>query len=58
MQAYEHGLINKLRGILYDRVIRITKLHSVVINKFKSQQFTEESKGIINKMENKIQLSR
>ena len=52
MQAYaEHELINKLPGILSVEVIRITKLHSVVINKFKNQQYAEESKEIIiNKM--------
>ena len=52
MQAYaEHELINKLPGILSIEVVRVTNLHSVVINKFKSQKHAEESKDIIiNKM--------
>ena len=52
MHAYaEHELINKLPGILSVEVIRITKLHSVVINKFESQELAEKSKDIIiNKM--------
>ncbi len=52
MQAYaEHELINKLPGILSIEVVRVTNLHSVVINKFQSQQHAEESKDIIiNKM--------
>ena len=52
MQAYaEHELINKLPGILSIEVLRVTNLHSVVINKFKSQKNAEESKDIIiNKM--------
>ena len=52
MQAYaEHELINKLPGILSIEVIRVTNLHSVVINKFQSQKHAEESKDIIiNKM--------
>ena len=48
MQAYaEHELINKLPGILSIEVVRVTNLHSVVINKFQSQQHAEESKDII-----------
>ena len=52
MQAYaEHELINKLPGILSIEVVKVTKLHSVVINKFQSQKHAEESKDIIiNKM--------
>ena len=52
MQAYaEHELINKLPGILSIEVLRVTNLHSVVINKFESQKHAEESKDvIINKM--------
>ena len=52
MQAYaEHELINKLPGILSIEVVRVTNLHSVVINKFESQKHAEESKDIIiNKM--------
>ena len=52
MQAYaEHELINKLPGILSIEVLRVTNLHSVVINKFESQKLAEESKDIIiNKM--------
>ena len=37
MQAYaEHELIKKLPGILSIEVLKVTNLHSVVINKFKS----------------------
>ena len=52
MQAYaEHELINKLPGILSIEVVRVTNLHSVVINKSQSQKHAEESKDIIiNKM--------
>ena len=52
MQAYaEHELINKLPGILSIEVLKVTNLHSVVINKFESQKHAEESKDIIiNKM--------
>ena len=52
MQAYaEHELINKLPGILSIEVVRVTNLHSVVINKFQSQKHAEDSKDvIINKM--------
>ncbi len=52
MQAYaEHELINKLPGILSIEVVRVTNLHSVVVNKFQSQKHAEESKDIIiNKM--------
>ncbi len=52
MHAYaEHELINKLPGILSVEVLRVTKLHSVVINKFESQKLAEMSKEvIINKM--------
>ena len=47
----EHELINKLPGILSVEVVRITNLHSVVINKFESQNLADESKEIIiNKM--------
>ena len=52
MQAYaEHELIKKLPGILSIEVLKVTNLHSVVINKFQSQKHAEESKDIIiNKM--------
>lgn len=52
MHAYaEHELINKLEGILSVETVRISKLHSVVINKFDSQESAEQSKElIINKM--------
>ena len=52
MQAYaQHELINKLPGILSIEVLRVTNLHSVVINKFESQKHAEDSKDvIINKM--------
>jgi MinD-like ATPase involved in chromosome partitioning or flagellar assembly len=52
MQAYaEHELINKLPGIMSIEVVRVTNLHSVVINKFQSQKHADESKDIIiNKM--------
>ena len=52
MQAYaEHELINKLPGILSIEVVKVTSLHSVVINKFQSQKHADESKDIIiNKM--------
>ena len=52
MQAYaEHELINKLPGILSIEVLKVTNLHSVVINKFESQKHAEDSKDIIiNKM--------
>ena len=52
MHAYaEHELINKLPGILSVEVLRVTDLHSVVINKFESQKHAEDSKEvIINKM--------
>ena len=52
MQAFaEHELINKLPGILSVEVLRVTKLHSLVINKFESKDYAEQSKEIIiNKM--------
>jgi hypothetical protein len=52
MHAFaEHELINKLPGILSVEVLRVTKLHSLVINKFESKAHAEESKDIIiNKM--------
>jgi|TARA_Y100000813_G_C23905293_1_gene231599 hypothetical protein len=52
MQAFaEHELINKLPGILSVEVLRVTKLHSLVINKFESKDYAEKSKEIIiNKM--------
>jgi len=40
----EYELINKLQGIISVEVIRVTKLHSVVINKFESQTHANESK--------------
>ena len=52
MHAFaEHELINKLPGILSVEVLRVTKLHSLVINKFESKDYAEQSKEIIiNKM--------
>ena len=52
MHAFaEHELINKLPGILSVENVRISKLHSIVINKFDSQESAEKSKEIIiNKM--------
>ena len=52
MHAFaEHELINKLPGILSVENVRISKLHSFVINKFDSQESAEKSKDIIiNKM--------
>ena len=52
MHAFaEHELINKLPGILSVENVRISKLHSIVINKFDSQESAEKSKVIIiNKM--------
>ena len=52
MHAFaEHELINKLPGILSVENVRISKLHSIVINKFDSQESAEKSKDIIiNKM--------
>ena len=50
MQAFaEHELINKLPGILSVEVLRVTKLHSLVINKFESKDYAEKSKEIIMK---------
>ena len=52
MHAFaEHELINKLPGILSVENVRISNLHSIVINKFDSQESAEKSKDIIiNKM--------
>ena len=52
MHAFaEHELINKLPGILSVEVLRVTNLHSLVINKFESKGRFEQSKEIIiNKM--------
>ena len=52
MHAFaEHELINKLPGILSVEVLRVTNLHSLVINKFESKDHAEQSKEIIiNKM--------
>ena len=52
MHAFaEHELINKLPGILSVENVRISQLHSIVINKFYSQESSEKSKEIIiNKM--------
>ena len=48
MHAYaEHELINKLEGILSVETVRISKLHSIVINKFDSQESAEQSKALI-----------
>ena len=47
----EHELINKLPGILSVEVVRISQIHSIVINKFESKESAEKSKEIIiNKM--------
>ena len=38
MHAFaEHELINKLPGILSVEVVRISQIHSIVINKFESK---------------------
>ncbi len=52
MHAFaEHELINKLPGILSVENVRISQLHSIVINKFDTQESAEKSKEIIiNKM--------
>ena len=52
MHAFaEYELLDKLQGILSIEVVRITKLHSIVINKFESKKYADESKEIIiNKM--------
>ncbi len=52
MHAFaEYELLDKLQGILSIEVVRITKLHSIVINKFESKKHADESKEIIiNKM--------
>ena len=52
MHAFaEHEIINQLPGILSIEVVRITNLHSIVINKFGSKDSAEKSKElIINKM--------
>ena len=52
MHAFaEHELINKLPGILSVEVVRISQIHSIVINKFESKESAEKSKEIIiNKM--------
>ena len=50
MHAYaKHELINKLSGILTIEVVKITNLHSVVINKFESKEQAERSKELIIK---------
>ncbi len=47
----KHELINVLQGIISIEVIRITELHSVVINKFDSEESAEKSKElVINKL--------
>ena len=47
----KHELINVLQGIISIEVIRITELHSVVINKFDSKESAEKSKElVINKL--------
>ena len=48
MHAFaEYELLDKLSGILSIEVVRITKLHSIVINKFESKKHADESKEII-----------
>ena len=47
----KHELINVLQGIISIEVIRVTELHSVVINKFDSKESAEKSKElVINKL--------
>ena len=47
----KHELINVLPGILSIEVVRITDLHSIVINKFDSKESAEKSKElVINKL--------
>ncbi|MAH78828.1 MAG: hypothetical protein CMN00_02280 [Rickettsiales bacterium] len=52
MHAYaEYELIKKLPGIISIEVVRVSELHSIVINKFESKELAEKSKEIIiNKM--------
>lgn len=48
MHAFaEYELINKLPGILSIENVRVSRLHSVVINKFDSKESAEKSKDII-----------
>ncbi len=48
MQALaKHEMIEMLPGILTIEVIRITELHSIVVNKFESRDLAEKSKEII-----------
>ena len=47
----KHELINILYGIISIEVVRITELHSIVINKFNSKECAEKSKElVINKL--------
>ena len=47
----KHELINVLQGVISIEVIRVTELHSVVINKFDSKESAEKSKElVINKL--------
>ena len=47
----KHELINVLPGILSIEVVRITDLHSIVVNKFDSKESAEKSKElVINKL--------
>ena len=47
----KHELINVLPGILSIEVVRITDLHSIVVNKFDPKESAEKSKElVINKL--------
>ena len=53
----KHELINVLQGIISIEVIRITELHSVVINKFDSKESAEKSKElVINKLKSNLNI--
>ena len=53
----KHELINVLQGIISIEVIRITELHSVVINKFDSKESAEKSKKlVINKLKSNFNI--
>ena len=51
----KHELINVLPGILSIEVVRITDLHSIVVNKFDSKESAEKSKElVINKLKSNL----
>ena len=54
----KHELINVLPGILSIEVVRITDLHSIVVNKFDSKESAEKSKESHNRESKLILLSR